>query len=139
MIGYLDSSVLLRVLLNHNGKLREFTKLDRSISSKLLKAECLRSLDRSKVLGFLREQEYVEAVTQLYVALDTVELMDISDRVLERTGSGFTIPLGTLDAIHLSSAVWWREHTGLSPVFLTHDEVLAQAAITLGFRVLGSR
>ena len=137
MIGYLDSSVLLRVLLNQTGKLETFSKLERPISSKLLKAECLRSLDRARVMRLLDEAEYFKAVEQLYEGLDSVEFVEISNGILERTGSSFPVALGTLDAIHLSSALVWREQTGIAPVFLTHDQILAQAARAYGFKTMG--
>ena len=138
MTGYLDSSVLLRALLNQPGALAEFSNLRTPVSSKLLKTECLRTLDRSRVLGLLEEDEYLKAVNELYDGLDSVELIEISDAILERSGGSFSVALGTFDAIHLSSALAWREQAGISPTFLTHDEILGRAAQALGFQVLGA-
>ncbi len=45
--------------------------------------------------------------------------------------------LGTLDAIHLATALLWRELTGISPIVTTHDGALAVAARAHGFTALG--
>jgi predicted nucleic acid-binding protein len=139
MIAYLDSSVLLRLILNQEGKLKEFATLQRPIASRLLKAECLRSLDRLRVQNLLAEIEYLQATEDLYEALDSVELITISESILDRCGSNFAVPLGTPDAIHLCSALYWQEQTKVKPVFLTHDEILGRAARMSGFEVLGTK
>jgi hypothetical protein len=46
--------------------------------------------------------------------------------------------LGTLDAIHLATALLWRENTGSDLVMATHDGSLALAARAAGFRVIGA-
>jgi predicted nucleic acid-binding protein len=138
MTGYLDSSVLLRVLLNQPKKLKDFSKLDRPVSSKLLKAESLRALDRCRITQALDETEFVTAGAELYQHLDAVEFIEISDSILEKTGGSFSVAIGTLDAIHLSSALAWREFFGQDLLFLTHDKILSTAAQTLGFKVLGA-
>src|SRR5580658_5736899 len=128
MIGYVDSSVLLRLLLNQPKPLPEFSKLKRPIASKVLKTECLRTLDRFRRSALLTEDEHLTALNELYDCLDSVEWIEVSDRVLDKAGSYFPLSLGTLDAIHLSSALIWREGTGNDCVFLTHDTVLQKAA-----------
>jgi hypothetical protein len=45
--------------------------------------------------------------------------------------------LGTLDAIHLTTAVLWRETSDHEFVFATHDVALATGARAHGFRVIG--
>ena len=137
MIAYLDSSVLLRALLNQPGQLSNFKNLTRPIASKLLKPECLRSLDRLRVRGHLDELNFIKASEELYAALDSIEFIEIDHRILERVGSSFPLPLGTLDAIHLASALLWRETFDISIDFLTHDEELGKVARALGFQVFG--
>ncbi|MEO7164294.1 MAG: type II toxin-antitoxin system VapC family toxin [Bdellovibrionia bacterium] len=137
MIAYLDSSVLLRALLNQPGQLSNFQNLTRPIASKLLKPECLRSLDRLRVRGHLNESDFIKASEELYAALESIEFIEIDQRILERVGSSFPLPLGTLDAIHLASALLWRETFDISIDFLTHDEELGKVARALGFQVFG--
>jgi predicted nucleic acid-binding protein len=137
MIAYLDSSVLLRVLLNQSQKLTNFKDLKRPVASKLLKPECLRTLDRLRVRGALTEDNFIKASEDLYEALDSIEFIEIDHRILERVGSSFPLPLGTLDAIHLSSALLWRESFNVSIDFLTHDDELGKVARVFGFQVWG--
>lgn len=137
MNGYVDSSVLLRLLLNQPGALSDFRQVKRPFASKLLKTECLRTLDRSRQAGLLTEQEHVVALKELHESLDSMEWIEVSDQVLDRAGGSFPVALGTLDAVHLSSALLWREQTGVDCVFLTHDTLLQKAASASGFRVLG--
>ena len=137
MIAYLDSSVLLRALLNQPGVLANFSQLERTVSSKLLKPECLRTLDRLRVRGHLNEKQFLTASEELYEALDSVEFIEIDHRVLDRVGSSFPLALGTLDAIHLASALVWQESFRVPLDFLTHDEELSKVARALGFHVFG--
>ena len=45
--------------------------------------------------------------------------------------------LGTLDAIHLATALLWTETTGESLAMATHDAALAIAARAHGLAVVG--
>ena len=45
---------------------------------------------------------------------------------------------GTLDAIHLATAMLWRERTGADLVMATHDTALATASRASGLRVIGA-
>lgn len=137
MIAYVDTSVLMRYLLGQPNTLAEFVRIERPIASKLLKVEGLRTLDRLRTRGLLLEKEFVRAAEELRDSIDAVEWIEISDAILDRVGGNFAIALGTLDAIHLSSAMLWRERAKLDLHFLTHDETLGRAARSLGFQVLG--
>jgi hypothetical protein len=46
-------------------------------------------------------------------------------------------PVKTLDALHLASALLWRERSGDPLVFATHDPQQARAARALGFDCAG--
>lgn len=137
MIAYVDTSILLRVLLNQSNSLKEFHRVERAVASKLLKAELLRSLDRLRLERYLSELEYVKASEEFYQVIDAIELIEITDSVLERVGGSFSVSLGTLDAIHLSSAILWKEQAKMNLDFLTHDHQLGLAARAMGFHVLG--
>jgi hypothetical protein len=45
--------------------------------------------------------------------------------------------LKTFDAIHVATAIVWRERRAPDLVFATHDRQQARAARALGFEVLG--
>jgi hypothetical protein len=57
--------------------------------------------------------------------------------VLSRAAQPFPTPLGTLDAVHLATALLWRETRGEDLVMATHDRDLALAARASGLRTIG--
>ena len=70
-------------------------------------------------------------------ALRSIELLAIDRVVLERAASQFPTSLGTLDALHLASALIAREEVP-DLILATHDQELATAAHSLGFHVVGA-
>mgnify|MGYP001791502991 FL=1 len=70
--------------------------------------------------------------------MSRTELLKIDGHILERAGGQFGLPLKTLDAVHLITAVTWRERTNEEITFLTHDKPLAAAARAYDFFVLGA-
>lgn len=138
MIGYLDSSVVLRRVLGQAASLREWERLSGSCTSMLTRLECRRTLDRARLDGSWR----MEALRERQLAIDTVlnagDELEISAAVLTRAGQPLPVTLGTLDAIHLSSALLWRDqHPDDDLVFATHDRALGRAAQTMGLVVIG--
>jgi hypothetical protein len=57
--------------------------------------------------------------------------------VLDRAAQPMPTELGTLDAIHLASALLWKEALGVDPVMATHDKAVALAAQAHGLKVVG--
>lgn len=137
MIAYLDSSVALRLVLGEEGRLGEFRRITRGVSSLLLKVECLRTIDRLRLSGRIPADEVVPRMEATHRFLEAVDLVEPGREVLERAAQSFPIPLGTLDAIHLATAILWRELEGEPLVMATHDTALAMAARASGFTVIG--
>lgn len=137
MIAYIDSSILLRLLLNQKGMFKEYSKIELPVSSLLLKTECLRTIERLKLTGVLDETSYYTVTQQLHESALSFEFIKISQSILGRAGAPMPGPLGTLDAIHLASALVWSEIKGTMPIFLTHDTQLGKAALAMGFKVYG--
>ena len=73
----------------------------------------------------------------VYRLLDTAEMIEPTRPVLSRAAQPLPTALGTLDAIHLATALLWREQGHADLVMATHDEALATAAKASGFRVVG--
>lgn len=137
MIAYLDASVALRLVLGEANRLAEWAGLNSAVASALTEVECLRTLDRLARLGLLTADELVERRTAIYRLLESVELVDVARPVLRRASEPFSTPLGTLDAIHLSTALIWREARDRELVMATHDRALATAARSVGLQVIG--
>ena len=137
MILYLDSSALLRIVLREAGALEEVRKAEALVSSELLAVECLRTLDRLRLQGALSLEEAVvrrEAVTEW---MEAVDLVLLQRSVLSRASEPLPVPLGTLDALHLATALLWQEQQGKPLVMATHDGSLALAARSFGIETLG--
>jgi len=88
-------------------------------------------------MGQASEVEAAARQRSLEDLLRHVNLIDVAPRVLQSASEPFPLPLKTLDAIHLATAMSWREAEGQPLVFATHDRILGIAARATGFRVLG--
>jgi predicted nucleic acid-binding protein len=137
MIAYIDSSILLRIALKQRNALLEFSKISLGCSSRLLKVECLRTLDRLFATGQISQENFEYTLEFIYAALEHIEIIPMSESILERAGQPSNLKLGTLDAIHLFSAVYWTQERESPCFFLTHDLALGKAATLLNFQVLG--
>lgn len=70
--------------------------------------------------------------------LISTESLRTLDRVRIRAAQPMPTELGTLDAIHLASALPWKDAMGIDPVMATHDGALGLAAQAHGLKVLGT-
>lgn len=84
MIGYLDSSVILRVVLGEPGRLQDWAGLREGVTSALAEVECLRTIDRLVQRGALAAGEAAERRAAVYGVLEAVELVELSPAVLAR-------------------------------------------------------
>ena len=139
MIGYLDSSVILRKVLGQIESLGEWDSLSMSCSSMLTRLECKRTLDRARLDGSWSLDSLLARQLAISGVLSAVDELEVSAAVLARAGEPLPVPLATLDAIHLSSALLWRDqHPDAGLVFATHDRALGKAARTMGLTVIGT-
>ncbi|MEX0691219.1 MAG: type II toxin-antitoxin system VapC family toxin [Gemmatimonadales bacterium] len=137
MIAYLDASVLLRLVLGEPEAWEGWTEVQRAVASGLTEVEVLRTLDRLARQGALTVDEVAERRAAALALLERIELIEVSPPILRRAAEPFPTPLGTLDAIHLATALAWREGREPDLTLATHDRALGAAARAFGFRVLG--
>lgn len=138
MTIYVDTSALLRVVLGEPGALDRLREAEALVSSELLEVESRRTIDRLRVVGALTAEEAAVRLKAVSEWLEAIDLVLLRPVVLSRAGDPLPTPLGTLDAIHLATALTWRERMGAVDVLATHDGSLALAARTFGFDVLGA-
>jgi predicted nucleic acid-binding protein len=138
MIAYVDSSVLLRVALAQPNALAEWRWIERGVSSRLIEIESLRTLDRLRLRTRLADEQIARRRATVLELIETLELVEIDATVLDRAAQPMPTELGTLDAIHLASALLWRDAMGVDPLLATHHAGLAVAAQAHGFTVVGS-
>jgi len=137
VIAYLDSSVLLRIILGQKNSLKEWKNIEQGVGSALLEVECLRTLDRLRLIEDLDDDAIAAQREAAYRLIEAVEVVDLSHSVLARAAQPLPTVLGTLDAIHLATALLWREQMEQKLVMATHDLALGTAARASGLKVIG--
>ena len=138
MIAYVESSVILRFVLGQPGALRELRSFEAGATSALTDVECLRTLDRLRIAEGVAELQIAERRAAVYDVLGRLAIIDVTRPVLDRASQPLPVVLGTLDALHLASALAWREHAEREVVLATHDARLGAAARALGLRTVGT-
>jgi predicted nucleic acid-binding protein len=134
---YLDSSVVLRKLQRESAVVAGWAEWERAYSSELLRVEVLRSIDRNRLKGALTDENVAELITKAHAVFDAIEFVELSRSILSKAAQSFLTPLGTLDALHLATALHLAESGSIELTFLTHDTELATAARTMNFQVQG--
>ncbi|HEY5194319.1 MAG TPA: type II toxin-antitoxin system VapC family toxin [Solirubrobacteraceae bacterium] len=123
---YVDTSAFVRVMLDEPDKVaiqRDLAKFDQTIASRLLRVE-LRRVGR-------REDALVEAD----MILDDVLLIPLDEAILVSAETLSPAIVGTLDAIHLATALRLFEGGDLDAL-MTYDKRLADGAREHGIPVL---
>jgi len=134
--AYVDASVLLRVVFPEAGGLAGWERITRPISSELIRVECLRAIERARLTFRLEDEVLAPRRSAVLELLTGFDLVPISPAILERAAEPFPTAIGTLDAIHLATALDVRAQRDLSLV-ATHDQQLGTAATAVGFTVEG--
>ena len=102
-----------------------------------VEVECLRALDRLRLKASLEDEELARRRTAVYRISEELELVHPGPAVLRRATQPLPTPVGTLDAIHLATALQWQESRGRDILMATHDHGLARAARASGLHVIG--
>ena len=125
---YLDTSVALAQLLAEDRSPPSSLWAGPLVASRLLEYEIWTRLNARRL-----DRSHGEEARAL---IQRVALIELAPPVLERALEPFPVPVRTLDAVHLASALLARQR--LPELSLaTHDVELATAARAMGFRVAG--
>lgn len=139
---YVDTSVLLRIVFREPRQLDEWDSLEAPATSVLAEVEGLRAIDRATRKAThprkkpLNEVHANEARVRLHENLGMFLRVQLDPAILARAGQ-LTGPLGTLDALHLATALTWGERDGVGVTLATHDPELGPAARACGLSVIG--
>jgi len=136
MNAYVDTSVLLRVVLGEPERLKIWPKITNPISSELIRLECMRTLDRGRIRLGLDDRSVAKQRSAAIETIDTLRLISLDRLILDRAAEPFPTSLGSLDAIHLASALLAREQFE-DLILATHGDELGLAAQAVGFPVQG--
>jgi predicted nucleic acid-binding protein len=135
MMVYVDTSVVLRRLLREPGAFDRWSDWEGAVSSELLPVEAHRVIDRLRLTRSITDDELARLISLFRSLIRSVELVPIRGPVLERAASAFSTVVGTLDAIHLATALLWMQEREQDLVFLTHDTQQARVALACGIDV----
>jgi predicted nucleic acid-binding protein len=136
MTVYLDTSVVLRVLFHEANPIKIWGRWESAYSSNLWRVEALRTVDRLRLSGSLSDADVANLVGDIRVVDETLSIRSLDDAIMQRAGESFPTAVGTLDALHLATALAIGETERIDS-FLTHDLQLGTAARSVGFDVIG--
>ena len=122
--AYLDSSAIIKLVVAEPESLALRTHLRRRrplVSSALARTEVLRALLSAGEIALSRGRD----------VLSRLDLVRISDRVLDAAGTLEPAQVRSLDAIHLATARMLGEDLGQ---LITYDERMADAARSFGLK-----
>jgi predicted nucleic acid-binding protein len=137
VIAYVDSSVLLRFILDQPEPLSDLLHADGKVTSLVAELECLRAVESARVRGQLDIEEYADRRRIVYAQLRRMRRLPVTPSVLRRAGEPYPLPVKSLDAIHLASAMTLRDREARDLVFATHDRQLGRLAAVMDFPVIG--
>ena len=137
MIAYIDTSALLRIVLREPGALEDLRTYQGLVSSELIAVESARTIDRLRLQGSLTTEEAAARLRTVTEWLEAIDLVLLRTPVLSRASEPMPMPLGTLDTLHLATALIWRDRMGPLPTMATHNTALGLAAQAFGFDVRG--
>ena len=129
---------MLRLVLREPGALEELRSCEALVSSELLVVESLRTIDRLRLQGALSVEQAAARRGTVTEWLEAVDLILLQSAILSRACEPFPTTLGTLDALHLATALVWRDRMNRPLVLATHDRDLALAGRSFGIEVLGA-
>jgi predicted nucleic acid-binding protein len=130
MIAYLDTSAVLRWLVFQDETLAGITGT--LTSSELLLIEGSRVLHRMRLARELDDERLAAARTRFLRFGETITIIPLETAVKRRAAAAFPTGIGTLDAIHLASALLWAEHANETVAIFSYDRQMNTCALALG-------
>jgi len=137
VIVYLDTSVVLRVLVDQLPTLAGWGNWAEAYSSDLMSVEARRTIDRLRLAAALDDVGVADAQAELARIERSLGRIRLTRSVLARAAQPMATAVRTLDAIHLASALLLRERHRDDLLFATHDRRQAISARALGFTCVG--
>jgi predicted nucleic acid-binding protein len=136
--GYVDSSVIVRIAFDEPGKVEGLSQFSSLATSELAHVELRRVLDRFRLTTTASDSRLIEVGDKMETIKKTFVSLNLTQAVLLRAGHPLPVALGTLDAIHLASALIWQDVVNKPVTMITHDAQLAKAARMMNLEILGA-
>lgn len=137
--AFVDSSVLLRWIFRAPDQFEPTADLETFTASALLRVECLRAIDRTRITGGLTAEAAAEHIVALHSHIRKWTLLPLTDDILDLAATPMPVAVATLDAVHIASAMHLNRILRPAPlVFVTHDRTQSIAARAMGLEVRGA-
>lgn len=107
------------------------------MSSQLIEVEAYRAVDRERLTGKLDDSATAVRRHALGELLARLDLIPVSQRVIDHAKGAFAVNVRAIDAIHVATAGLIAQKSGEPLEFWTHDERQATAALSRGLSVRG--
>jgi len=134
MVAYLDSSVVLRYILQGETAIQHALACPAIVSSELLEIECRRVISRYRMQGELDDEGMVTAIGRFEKILAGISLVQLSEPIKKRAMEAFPLNIKTLDALHLATALIFADKMSDESVLVfSHDGGMNRCAKVLGF------
>ncbi len=140
MILYLDTSALVKLYVRETGSVRVrnwLNKATAAATSVVASAEARATFARLHRSTLTNKRRHRERVARLNADWESFMRVELSPSVVRLAGeTAETYELRGFDSIHLASALWLRDRTGIPYTFTAFDQRLHDGATRAGLSVL---
>jgi len=136
-IAFVDTSIVLRLVLGEEDSYLKLKKYDAVYASELMRVEALRAIDRLRIRSSWTEKEVATYVRLFCAVSAAITFIPLQQPILRRAADSFPTLVKTLDALHLSTAILAQLQLDEQLLFLTHDKKQGLAAQACGMEAEG--
>ncbi len=136
---YIDTSAYLKIFLKEKGsdRVRKLVKENSLLASAILTSECFSAFSRRRQGNEINDKTFNRLVNRVKKDLPYIEIVRLTDEVLRKTEEILLhLPVRTLDAVHIASALLFKESTGIDLQFVTSDKRQAESANDKGLKTV---
>ena len=134
MIAFVDTSVVLRFVLEGDISLHQAFAAPVTACSELLWIESMRAVQSLRLDAALSDQALAEAVSRIAECYASFRAYLLDDEIKQAAAGPFPTVIGTLDALHLACARRCARHyPGQTLLVYSHDKHMNLCARALGF------
>jgi predicted nucleic acid-binding protein len=134
LIAFVDTSVVLRFVLEGDISLHQAFAVTLTSCSELLWIESMRVVQRLRLDGALSDAGLAEAVSRISACYASLRVYLIDDEIKQAAAGPFPTVIGTLDALHLACARRAASHyPGEKILLFSYDKQMNLCARALGF------
>ena len=134
MIAFVDTSVVLRFVLEGDISLHQAFAATVATCSELLRIESMRVARRLRLDGSLDDEGLAEAVSRITACYSSFRVYLLDEEIKQAAAGPFPTVIGTLDALHLACARRAARHyPGETLLIYSYDRQMNLCARALWF------